>query len=328
MHYQSVRTSPLNFACLNDTSPNYLFHIPILYVPPCFFVNNNMRTHTYQVNRIFEQALADFSGLTGRKYKPFEYFYFGSSKPTIAIVTMGSSVEVVKETLKYIKSEQACLIGVRLFRPWDPSTFCNSLPQSVKRLATLDRTKECGAQGEPLYMDVCASLMSCKRDNIFVAGGRYGLASKDFSPRMAMAVINNLNRNDVENIQHPFTVGIIDDVTHLSLPLGKELNPLPESVTECVFWGFGSDGTVGTGLCIHFYILHLYCLFRASHIFSLRPPLLTGANHEAVKIIGAHRPNMSVQAYFEYDSKKSSGWTISHLRFANKDSDHLSAPYR
>jgi len=254
-------------------------------------------THYKSVYSIFEQALADFSRATGRQYMPFEYHYFGSSNPIIAIVTMGSSVEVIKETLKHIKSEQACLIGVRLFRPWNPDKFCNIIPKSVKRIATLDRTKESGAQGEPLYMDVCASLLSCKREHVFVAGGRYGLASKDFSPRMAMSVINNLMRSEVEKIQHPFTVGIIDDVTHLSLPLGKEVTPLPESVTECVFWGFGSDGTVG-------------------------------ANHEAVKIIGGYRPDMSVQAYFEYDAKKSSGWTISHLRFSNSNSVNLSAPYR
>lgn len=158
---------------------------------------------------------------------------------------MGSSVEVVKETLKHIQSEQACLIGVRLFRPWIPADFCQVLPPSIKRVATLDRTKESGAQGEPLYMDVCTSLMSCNRHGVFVAGGRYGLASKDFSPRMVLAVLNNMLRRDTENIQHPFTVGIIDDVTNLSLPLGKEVTPLSDEVTQCVFWGFGSDGTVG-----------------------------------------------------------------------------------
>lgn len=183
--------------------------------------------------------------IVGREYKPFEFFYFGSTKPTIAIVTMGSSVEVVKETLRHIKSEQTCLIGVRLFRPWVPSDFSEMVPPSIKRIATLDRTKESGAQGEPLYMDVCASLMSCNRQGIFVAGGRYGLASKDFSPRMVLAVINNMLRKDTESIQHPFTVGIIDDVTHLSLSLGKTVTPLSDEITQCVFWGFGSDGTVG-----------------------------------------------------------------------------------
>lgn len=158
---------------------------------------------------------------------------------------MGSSVEVVKETLKHIKSEHACVIGVRLFRPWVPADFISVLPHSVKRIATLDRTKESGAQGEPLYMDVCASLMSCNRYGVFVSGGRYGLASKDFSPRMALAVLQNMLRKDTASIQHPFTVGIIDDVTHLSLSLGKDVTPLSDNVTQCVFWGFGSDGTVG-----------------------------------------------------------------------------------
>ena len=233
--------------------------------------------------------------VVGREYKPFEYHYFGSTMPTIAIITMGSSVEVAKETLRHIKSEQACLIGVRLFRPWIPADFCKALPQSIKRVATLDRTKESGAQGEPLYLDVCATLMSCNRHGIFVAGGRYGLASKDFSPRMVVAVLQNMMRNNTEKIQHPFTVGIIDDVTHLSLPLGKDVTPLSDEVTQCVFWGFGSDGTVG-------------------------------ANKESAKIIGESHRDMKVQAYFEYDAKKSSGWTISHMRFS--PSQEINAPYK
>ncbi|KAL7464674.1 hypothetical protein ACHAXS_005005 [Conticribra weissflogii] len=251
--------------------------------------------HYDAVNSIFQAALADFARVTGRTYEPFEYFYYGSTTPTIGIVTMGSSVEVIKETLRHLKLEQCCLIGVRLFRPWIPHEFCKKLPISVKRVAVLDRTKESAAQGEPLYMDVCASLMSCKRVGVFVAGGRYGLASKDFSPRMAMAVIQNLMKKDIEKVQHPFSVGIIDDVTCLSLPLGRDITPLDSAVNQCVFWGFGSDGTVG-------------------------------ANKEAAKIIGDSRPEMSVQAYFEYDAKKSSGWTISHMRFANNQ--NLSAPYK
>ena len=247
-----------------------------------------------QVNPIFEQTLDHFYRVTGRKYSSFEYHYYGSTQPTIAIITMGSSVEVVRGLLQHLQSEQVCLVGVRLFRPWSPKSFCDSLPKSVKRIATLDRTKESGSQGEPLYLDVCTSLMSVKRD-VFVAGGRYGLGSKDFSPRMVMSVINNMMRKNVDTIQHPFTVGIIDDVTHLSLPLGKEVTPLSSDITQCVFWGFGSDGTVG-------------------------------ACKEAVTIIGDHQQDTAVQAYFEYDSKKSSGWTISHLRFSN--SDNLSAPYR
>lgn len=252
--------------------------------------------HYQAVNLIFEKALLDFASFTGRKYRPFEYHYYGSATPSVAIVTMGSSVEVVKETLAYLRSEEVCVVGIRLFRPWSPSGFCNVLPVSVKRVATLDRTKESGSQGEPIYMDVCASLISGKRGGVFVAGGRYGLASKDFSPSMVVAVIQNLTRENDENIQHPFTVGIIDDVTHLSLPpLVKEVNPLKDDVTECVFWGFGGDGTVG-------------------------------ASKTAVTIVGDYCQDMAVQAYFEYDAKKSSGWTISHLRFSQKQT--ISAPYK
>jgi pyruvate-ferredoxin/flavodoxin oxidoreductase len=133
------------------------------------------------------------------------------------------------------------------------------------------------------------------RGDIFVAGGRYGLGSKDFTPRMVSAVIQNMLRKDTADIQRPFTVGITDDVTHLSLPLGRSLNVLDSSVTQCVFWGFGSDGTVG-------------------------------ANKEAVKMIGNYHEDMSVQAYFEYDAKKSSGYTISHLRFSLKT--QIQAPWR
>lgn len=252
-------------------------------------------THYQAVNSIFEKALLDFAHTTGRKYRPFEYYYYGSTMPSIAIVTMGSSVEVVKGTLKYLQSEEVCVIGIRLFRPWSPKGFCSVLPLSVLRVATLDRTKECGSQGEPIYLDVCASLISCKRGGVTVAGGRYGLGSKDFTPSMVEAVIQNVMREDEEHIQHPFTVGINDDVSHLSLPLGKIVNPLSNDVTECVFWGFGGDGTVG-------------------------------ANKESAKIIGDHCQDMSVQAYFEYDAKKSSGYTLSHLRFARAQT--LSAPYK
>jgi len=252
--------------------------------------------HYQAVNSIFEKALLDFAHSTGRKYRSFEYHYYGSTMPSIAIVTMGSSVEVVKETLKYLQSDEVCVIGIRLFRPWSANGFCSVLPLSVLRVATLDRTKESGSQGEPIYMDVCASLISCKRGSVYVAGGRYGLGSKDFTPSMVKVVIENVMRENEEHIQHPFTVGINDDVTNLSLPLGKTIvNPLSDDVLECVFWGFGGDGTVG-------------------------------ANKESTKIIGDYIKDMSVQAYFEYDAKKSSGYTLSHLRFARAQT--LSAPYK
>ncbi|KAL3937475.1 MAG: hypothetical protein SGBAC_007432 [Bacillariaceae sp.] len=241
------------------------------------------------------QAMDDFHRVTGRKYDPIEYRYYGTTEPRVALICMGSGVAVCDSTLKHLKSESACLLAIRMFRPWNRKRFCDLIPQSITRLAVLDRTREGGAQGEPLYLDICTSLMQEGRSTIFVAGGRYGLGSKDFTPRMVLSIIQNLLRKDTNDIQRPFTVGITDDVTNLSLPLGKSLNVLDPSVTQCVFWGFGSDGTVG-------------------------------ANKEAVKTIGNYHEDMAVQAYFEYDAKKSSGWTISHLRFSSNTS--IQAPWR
>lgn len=172
--------------------------------------------------------------------------------------------------------------------------FCNALPKSIERIAVLDRTREGGSQGEPLYLDVCTSLVNEGRTGIFVAGGRYGLGSKDFTPRHATAVLHNILRRNEEDIQRPFTVGINDDVTNLSLSLGRPVKTFDKSVSQCVFWGFGSDGTVG-------------------------------GNKEAIKMIGGYHEKMAVQAYFEYDAKKSSGWTRSHLRFSEKHD--IQAPF-
>ena len=191
------------------------------------------------------KAMDDFHVVTGRKYDPIEYHYYGTTEPRIAVICMGSGVAVINSTLKHLKSEPACLLAIRMFRPWNRKRFCDALPKSITRIAVLDRTREGGAQGEPLYLDICTSLMQEGRGNIFVAGGRYGLGSKDFTPRMVSAVIQNLLRKDINDIQRPFTVGITDDVTHLSLPLGRPLNVMGNRVTQCVFWGFGSDGTVG-----------------------------------------------------------------------------------
>jgi homodimeric pyruvate:ferredoxin (flavodoxin) oxidoreductase len=237
------------------------------------------------VEGIVVDSMKEFQRVTGREYSPFEYRYFGTSQPTVAIVCMGSSVKVVEGTLRYLKSEQACLIGVRMFRPWSTQLFTSALPRSVSRVAVLDRTREGGSQGGPLYLDICTSLMQTGRGDLVVAGGRYGLGSKDFTPRMVDAVIHNMQRRNVDDIKRCFTVGIDDDVTNLSLSLGRPVNTLDDSITQCVFWGFGSDGTVG-------------------------------GNKEAVKIIAGYHEHMSVQAYFEYDAKKSSGWTVSHLRFS------------
>lgn len=185
------------------------------------------------VDNIVEQAMMDFESVTGRSYKTIEYRYYGKTQPTVAIVTMGSSVRVVDRTLKHLQHEQACLVAVRLFRPWNPRTFCNALPDSVKCVAVLDRTRESGAQGEPLYLDVCTSLMHSGRSGLIVAGGRYGLGSKDFTPRMVNAVIHNMLRKNPADIQRPFTVGITDDVTNLSLSLGRPLNTIDNEVTQC-----------------------------------------------------------------------------------------------
>lgn len=242
-----------------------------------------------------ERAMQDFHRITGRKYEPLEYRYYGSTEPRVAIICMGSGVTVINGTLRHLKSESTCLVAVRMFRPWNRQRFCDAIPRSVARIAVLDRVREGGSQGEPLYLDVCTSLMQGKRKDIFVSGGRYGLGSKDFTPRMVAAVIQNMLRKNEADIQAPFTVGINDDVTKLSLPLGRPLSILDKSVTQCVFWGFGSDGTVG-------------------------------ANKEAIKLIGNYHDAMSVQGYFEYDSKKSSGWTISHLRFSPEVS--IEAPFR
>ena len=252
-------------------------------------------SHYNAVEGHVDQAFLDFALVTGRQYQAFEYRYFGTTQPRVAIVTMGSSFKVCEETLKCLQSEQACLIGVRLFRPWVPAKFCAALPPTVRRVAVLDRTREGGSQGEPLYLDVCTSLLDQGRRDVFVVGGRYGLGSKDFTPRMVHAVVHNLLRKDESQIQKPFTVGITDDVTNLSLSLGRNVSTFSDKVTQCVFWGFGSDGTIGS-------------------------------NKEAIKMIGNYHENMSVQAYFEYDAKKSSGWTVSHMRFSLEE--EISGPWR
>lgn len=169
------------------------------------------------VDGILVKAMEDFAAVTGRRYRPYEYAYYGSSKPRVAIVTMGSSYKVIESTLESIGSDQACLIGIRMFRPWNAEMFCKTIPDSVTRIAVLDRTREGGSQGEPLYLDVCTSLLNGGRSDIFVAGGRYGLGSKDFTPRMVNAIIQNMLRKDTADIQKPFTVGINDDVSKFTL---------------------------------------------------------------------------------------------------------------
>lgn len=202
-----------------------------------------------------QDTFDEFAIVTGRRYQPFEFKYHGTSAPRIAIITMGSSVKVVDTTLCHLKSEQTCLVGVRMFRPWNAQLFVNALPKSVKRVAVLDRTREGGSQGEPLYLDVCTSFLQEGRLDVYVAGGRYGLGSKDFTPRMVEAVIRNMLRKDTSDIQRPFTIGITDDVTNLSLSLGRPVKVLDEhDVTQCTFWGFGSDGEYKKVLICYFLV--------------------------------------------------------------------------
>jgi pyruvate-ferredoxin/flavodoxin oxidoreductase len=222
------------------------------------------------------------SDLTGRSYNLFDYV--GASDAENVIVAMGSSCDVIEETVNYLNSHGAKvgLLKVRLYRPWSTEYFLKAMPKSVKKLAVLDRTKEPGSLGEPLYLDIKSVFQGTDRD-ILVVGGRYGLGSKDFTPAMVQSVFDNLKLDEPKN---GFTVGINDDVTHTSLPMPKAIDATPEGTVQCMFWGLGSDGTVG-------------------------------ANKNAIKIIGDNT-DMYAQGYFAYDSKKSGGITVSHLRFGKK----------
>lgn len=219
---------------------------------------------------------------TGRYYHLFDYY--GAKNPSVVLVAMGSSCEVIKETLDYLnkKEHRYGLVQVRLFRPFGTRAFLEAFPESTEKIVVLDRTKEPGAGGEPLYQEVCGAFYDREKQPEII-GGRYGLASKDFGPKEVAAVLENAEKASPLN---GFTVGICDDVTGLSLPVDEKFpETVPEGTVSCKFWGLGSDGTVG-------------------------------ANKSAIKIIGNHTDKY-VQAYFSYDSKKSGGITISHLRFGD-----------
>jgi len=237
--------------------------------------------------RIVEETFERFGALTGRHYAPFEYF--GHPEAERVLVLMGSGAETAHETVEHLlaRGEKVGLVRVRLYRPFSLEHFVRVLPASVSRIAVLDRTKEPGAPGEPLYLDVVAALRQARVRGIsplsvepLVVGGRYGLSSKEFTPAMAKAVLDHLQETSP---RHPFTIGIADDVTHLSLPFDPELDVEPDDVVRAVFYGLGADGTVG-------------------------------ANKNSIKIIGEDTPFFA-QGYFVYDSKKSGAITISHLRF-------------
>lgn len=233
-----------------------------------------------EVPDIVQEYMDKVASVTGRQYHPFDYV--GAPDATDIIVAMGSSCETIEETIDYLNTKRGKkygLIKVRLYRPFDVKRFNEALPKSAKRITVLDRTKEPGAIGEPLYMDVVAAT---ENKDIRIIGGRYGLSSKEFTPSMVLAVYKHAENNGF----HGFTVGIEDDVTHLSLKIEEHIVTEPEGTTNCMFWGLGSDGTVG-------------------------------ANKSSIKIIGEYT-NKDAQAYFAYDSKKSFGVTVSHLRFGDK----------
>ena len=240
------------------------------------------------VPAIVEECMDAVAKLTGRVYKPFQYE--GASDAEKVIISMGSSCDVAHETVnKMLESgEKVGIVKCHLYRPFSVEYLMKVLPKTVKKIAVLDRTKESGSLGEPLYLDVCAALAEAGRGDIKVVGGRYGLGSKEFTPTMVKAVFANL---DGEMKNH-FTVGIEDDVSNTSLKLGETFAAAPAGTSACMFYGLGSDGTVG-------------------------------ANKNSIKIIGDHTEKYA-QAYFFYDSKKSGGLTVSHLRFGDKP---IQSPY-
>ena len=229
---------------------------------------------------IVEEQMEKINRITGRNYHIFNYV--GAPDAERVIVAMGSVSTCIEEVVEHLcaKGEKVGAIQVHLFRPFDIKRFVDAIPDTCKAIAVLDRTKEMGSAGEPLYQDVCTALFG--RSDIKVVGGRYGLSSKDTTPAQIAAVFENLRREAPVN---SFTIGINDDVTHLSLPEGAPLYFNEGGVVSCKFWGLGGDGTVG-------------------------------ANHDTVNIINTHTSKFA-QAYFEYDAKKSFGVTKSHLRFGD-----------
>ncbi len=214
----------------------------------------------------------------GSDYKLFNYY--GAPDAEQVIIAMGSVCDTISETVDYLNAngQKVGLIKVRLYRPFSAKHLIDAIPATVKKISVLDRTKESGSVGEPLYLDVVAALQGSPFQNVPVYTGRYGLGSKDTTPAQIIAVYKNDSKKR-------FTIGIEDDVTHLSLPIDENPDTTPKGITSCKFWGLGADGTVG-------------------------------ANKNSVKIIGDHT-DMNVQAYFDYDSKKSGGLTVSHLRFGH-----------
>ena len=255
-----------------------------------FFQHRESCNKYYQaLPAIVEKYMGKVNEKLGTNYQLFNYY--GAPDADRIIVAMGSINDVAEEVIDYLNAhgEKVGLVKVRLFRPFCAEKLLAAIPATAKKIAVLDRTKEPGSQGEPLYQDVVMALAKAGRSDVTVIGGRYGLGSKDTHPASVFAVYEELAKNAPK---HEFTVGIVDDVTHLSLDEKVSPNTAAEGTIECKFWGLGGDGTVG-------------------------------ANKNSIKIIGDHTDKY-VQAYFQYDSKKTGGVTVSHLRFGDKP---IKSPY-
>ena len=257
--------------------------------PDIYFQTREASNKFYNaVPDMVAEAMKQISEITGRDYKPFTYY--GAEDAEQIIVAMGSVTETIKETIDYLvaQGKKVGLVTVHLYRPFSEKYFFDVLPSTVKRVCVLDRTKEPGSNGEPLYLDV-KDMFYGKENQPMVIGGRYGLSSKDTTPAQMLAVFENLAAAEPKS---HFTVGINDDVTFLSLPVGEEISLAKPGTFEALFFGLGADGT-------------------------------GGANKNSIKIIGGST-NKYCQAYFSYDSKKSGGYTSSHLRFGDNP---ITSPY-
>ena len=258
--------------------------------PDIFFQNREAASPFFApVANIVQEEMDKVGALTGRAYNLFDYV--GDPEADRVVVSMASSCDVIEETVNYLNGlgERVGLIKARLYTPFSAEHFMRALPATAESIGVLDRTKSPGALGEPMYQDVC-TLFQEQKECPAIVGGRYGLGSKDFTPNMVKAVFDNLRARGPKN---HFTVGIVDDVSHTSLPMDDNpIDPSPEGTVRCKFWGLGADGTVG-------------------------------ANKNSIKIIGENT-DMFAQAYFAYDAKKSGGITMSHLRFSPH---RIQAPY-
>ena len=263
-------------------SPNHPVTRGTAQNPDIYFQTREVSNKYYDnMIDIVERNMAKVSELTGRKHSLFDYY--GAEDAKHVVVAMGSVTEALEETIDYLnaKGEKLGVVKVHLYRPFSKKHFLAAMPKTVEKIAVLDRTKEPGSLGEPLYLDICNIYKGVENAPVIV-GGRYGLGSKDTTPTDLNAVFENLNLEEPAN---GFTIGIVDDVTNTSLPAAEPIKISAKGTVRCKFWGLGSDGTVG-------------------------------ANKQAIKIIGDHTDKYA-QAYFDYDSKKSGGITMSHLRFGD-----------